>query len=73
MKETTAKKPRGIRWTLTSFLEDLDFADDITLLRHSFKTIHQKTNVMIGKASNIGLMNIPGKHDNNRWGYHQRS
>jgi hypothetical protein len=55
IKETTAEKPRGIQWTLTSFLEDLVFADDITLLTHSFKNMQEKTNVMIEKASNIGL------------------
>ena len=37
MKTTTKGKRRGIRWTLTSCLEDLDFADDICLLSSSHK------------------------------------
>lgn len=32
MRKTIGKKQRGIRWTLTSMLEDIDFADDIALL-----------------------------------------
>ena len=31
MEITTKGKQRGIRWTLTSCLEDLDFADDLCL------------------------------------------
>ena len=27
---------RGIRWTLTDRLKDLDYADDICLLAHTF-------------------------------------
>ncbi|KAL9954136.1 hypothetical protein ACROYT_G041634 [Oculina patagonica] len=37
MRRTTAGKKRGIQWTLTTTLEDLDFAEDIGLLsnRHN--------------------------------------
>ena len=31
MRKATADKRRGIRWNVTTVLEDLDFADDITL------------------------------------------
>jgi len=31
--------PRGIRWTVTHRLEDLDHADDICLLAHTFNDI----------------------------------
>ena len=31
IKKATADKRRGIRWNFTTVLEDLDFADDITL------------------------------------------
>ena len=31
MRKATADKRRGIRWNFTTVLEDLDFADDITL------------------------------------------
>ena len=32
MRKTIGNKRRGIRWTLTSLLEDLDFADDVALV-----------------------------------------
>ena len=35
MRQTTADQPRGIRWTLFSTLEDLDFAYDLALLSHT--------------------------------------
>ena len=34
LKQVTSGGRRGIRWTLTSVLEDLDYADDIGLLAH---------------------------------------
>ena len=34
MKSTTETHQRGIQWTFQKHLEDLDFADDITLLSH---------------------------------------
>ena len=34
MKNVVNKGRRGIRWTLTNLLEDLDLADDIALLLH---------------------------------------
>ena len=33
MKETTKDQARGIQWTLSKHLEDIDFADDVALLR----------------------------------------
>jgi len=32
--KTTMKQLRGIQWTLMQRLEDLDFADDVSLLSH---------------------------------------
>ena len=34
MQQTTTDRVRGIRWTLLSTLEDLDFADDVELFSH---------------------------------------
>ena len=34
--------PRGIRWTLTDRLEDLDYVDDMCLLAHTFSDIRTK-------------------------------
>ena len=55
MKQTTVKGKRGIRWTLTEVLEDLDFADDIVLLASRYVDIQEKTNIMAEKAGSIGL------------------
>ena len=52
---TTVDKPRGIRWTLTQHLEDLDFADDIGLLSHTHKHIQEKTERLQTIASCTGL------------------
>ena len=35
MRQTTSDQPRGIRWTLLSTHEDLDFADDLALVSHT--------------------------------------
>lgn len=46
---------RGIRWTLTSVLEDLDYADDIALLAHRHQDMQTKTNALATTAGNLGL------------------
>ena len=46
---------RGIRWTLTEVMEDLDFADDVVLLASRYVDIQDKTDVMAEKAKGIGL------------------
>ena len=47
---------RGIRWTLTSILEDLDYADDIALLAHRYQDMQAKTNVFSANtAGSLGL------------------
>ena len=43
---TSMSPPRGIQWTLTTKLEDLDFADDVSLLSHQFQHIKQKTSAL---------------------------
>ena len=43
MKETKGNNKRGISWTFTETLEDIDFADDIALLAHRQKDIQGKT------------------------------
>ena len=52
---TTTQVPRGIQWTLTKRLEDLDFADDIALLSHSFQHTQQKTQDLCSTAKQTGL------------------
>ena len=55
MKETTLEKKRGIRWTLTSVLEDLDYADDVGLLSSKHKDLQDKTTKMKEVSEMLGL------------------
>ena len=45
MKETTKAGKRGICWTLTEVMEDLDFADDVVLLASRYVDIQDKIEV----------------------------
>ena len=55
IKRATSEN-RGIQWGLTSFLEDLDFADDIRLLSHSQEhMMQQKTDRVTNEAASVGL------------------
>jgi hypothetical protein len=54
MRKTTKDKPRGIRWKITSKLEDLDFADDLALLSHTHQHIQDK-------ITNPPLTTMPNK------------
>ena len=44
-----------MRWTLTSVLEDLDYADYIALLTHRHQDMQAKTNTLATAAGNLGL------------------
>ena len=44
MRRTVGNKRKEIRWTLTSMLEDIDFADDIALLSSYANHLQKKTN-----------------------------
>ncbi|KAL3873199.1 hypothetical protein ACJMK2_036344 [Sinanodonta woodiana] len=55
MRRTTEDKIQGIQWTLTSMLDDLDYADDIGLLASKHQDIQQKTQQLVQTANTIGL------------------
>jgi len=55
MKQVTSGGRRGITWTLTSVLEDLDYADDIALFAHRHQDMQAKTNALATTAGNMGL------------------
>ena len=55
MTETTKNCRTGIQWTLTTVLEDLDYADDIDLLSSRHKDIQDKTHKMVDLGGSIGL------------------
>ena len=43
MRKAIGNKRRGIRWTLTSLLEDLDFVDDVALVSSTRDQLQRKT------------------------------
>jgi hypothetical protein len=53
MTQTLTNGKSGIRWTLTSTLEDLDYADDITLLSSRQSDMQEK----VDKITNTSLQN----------------
>ena len=47
----TNNRKRGLRWKLTSVLEDLDYADDVALMSSRFADLQEKTDRLIATAS----------------------
>lgn len=62
MKNATEGKRQGLKWTLASILEDLDYADDLGLSSSRHQDIHQKTELLGATASKIGLKSSSKKH-----------
>ena len=61
LSRTTEDRRRGIRWTLSTVLEDLDYADDITLLSRSFNDMQEESDRLNRFARQVGLKNSPNK------------
>ena len=61
MKETTKTERRGITWTLTNELEDIDFSDDICLLSQSHNDMQQKTNDLNANGGCLGFKTSTSK------------
>ena len=55
MRRTMADRHRGIRWTLISKLEDLEFADDFTALCTTRCHLEEKANRFNRCAMQLGL------------------
>ena len=55
MRRTVKEGENGIRWKLTSKLDDLDFADDIALLSSTKQQMQSKTTYMNEEAKRVGL------------------
>jgi len=56
MRKATKSNNTGIRWKMTSKLEDLDFADDLALISSTFQHIADKTNRLNTYAKQVGLV-----------------
>ena len=55
MKKTMEGSTRGIRWTLFSSLEDIDFADDVALLSHTRHDLQEKTSKLNDISQKLGI------------------
>ena len=55
MTRTAFDRKRGIQWTFTTSLEDLDFADDLALLSHRIQDMRDKTRALEVQSAKIGL------------------
>ncbi len=55
MRKSVGGRKRGIRWTLTEQIEDLDYADDLSLLSHTGRDMKEKTNRLRDYAEQVGL------------------
>lgn len=61
VSKTSYENPKGIQWTLSTRLEDLDFADDICMISHRYQdTQHQATSLET-TAKQTGLYINPQK------------
>ena len=56
MKRSIENETTGIKWLNNTTLEDLDFADDIALLSHSYNDQQIKTTSLSEIASQVGLL-----------------
>ena len=61
MRQSTAGQKTGIQWTFTKQLEDLDFADDISLLSHKQQDAQEKLCRVAEEAKKTGLQINIGK------------
>ena len=52
---TAFDRKRGIQWTFTTSLEDLDFADDLALLSHRIQHMRVKTRALEVQSAKVGL------------------
>jgi len=61
MREATRGRKNGIQWSISTQLDDLDFADDIALLAHNHRQMQEKTDIIEQTSRNIGLKINKGK------------
>ena len=55
MEQTNIDSPRGIRWNLNEYLNDIDYADDLCLMAHRFSDIEEKLHKLATNANAVGL------------------
>ncbi|KAH9595475.1 F-BAR domain only protein 2, variant 2 [Schistosoma haematobium] len=62
MKISTSEEKHGIQWTAYMQLDDLDFADDLTLLSHTHEQIQGRTTSVAASLASVGLNIHKGKN-----------
>ncbi|VDO94298.1 unnamed protein product [Schistosoma margrebowiei] len=55
MKTSTSEEKHGIQWTARMQLDDLDFADDLTLLSHTQQQMQEKTTSVAAASAAVGF------------------
>ena len=55
MTRTVFDRKRGIQWTFTTSLEDLDLVDDLALLSHRVQDMRDKTRALEVQGAKVGL------------------
>ena len=61
MRTAIAQARNGIQWTPWLQLDDLDFADDLSLLSHTHRQMQEKTNSVKDSSGQVGLHINRGK------------
>ena len=56
MKTTTANRSNGLQWTLTQQLDDLEFANNIALLSHSYTQMPDKSKILSEASKTAGFV-----------------
>ena len=56
---TALDRKKDIQWTFTTFLEDIDFADDLALLSHGIQDTKDKTRTLEVQGAKVGLRSMP--------------
>ncbi|VDO96554.1 unnamed protein product [Schistosoma curassoni] len=61
MGNSTSEGKHGIQWTAQNQLDDLDFADDLSLLSHTYEQIQMKTACVAAVSASVDLSIHKGK------------
>ncbi|VDO59103.1 unnamed protein product [Schistosoma margrebowiei] len=61
MKTSISRGKHGIQLTAQNQLDDLDFADDLTLLSHTHEQMEMKTANVVAVSASVGLSMHKGK------------
>ncbi|VDP73307.1 unnamed protein product [Schistosoma curassoni] len=61
MKIPTSERKHGIKWTARNQVENLNFADDLTLLTHTHQQMQRKATRVAAASASVGLNIYKGK------------